>query len=227
MGAIVHVGGPVGSGKSAVCRILAGLQKPDGGAVRLGGLTAEAAARLPLGGIAFAPQRPQFLPGPLLWSLAGEDAEARGLAEAAAQQIGLADYVRCLPQGWETEIDSQGGPLPDGIARLAGLVRAVAAQPLLLVADEPCAALDPGTAARVAELLRPRNGSHVLVFAAADPASVPLEATAEVRLLRDRAQVEMRGASRIADRGQGAGASNRKPAKPAPPEVAATRIAAE
>ncbi len=200
MGSIVLVGGPVAAGKSAVCELLAGLRPPDGGAVRLGGATAQSAARLPDRGIAFVAQRPQFLPGPLLWSLAGDTAEARQAAETAAQRIGLADHVRLLPGGWETGIDAAGAPLPDGIARLAALVRAMAARPQLLVVDEPCAALDPGTAARVADLIRPRAGSHILVFAAGNPATVPLEPDMEIQLLRDRARIEVRSASRAVER---------------------------
>lgn len=138
-GEVVSLVGPSGSGKSTALRLLAGLEAPSRGAV------SRAAAR---GETAVVFQAPTLTPWadaranvalPLELSGVGR-AEARARAEAALEQVGLADAGRLRP-----------AQLSGGMAMRVSLARAVVTSPRLLLLDEPFAALDETTRRRLAD----------------------------------------------------------------------------
>jgi len=91
-----------------------------------------------------------------------EPGEAARRAREALAEVGLADAEMALPE-----------TLSGGMKRRAGIARAIAARPEVLLADDPLAALDPDTQARVAEvLLRVAHGRTLLVCAG-DPDAAP------------------------------------------------------
>ncbi|ODU03001.1 MAG: hypothetical protein ABS81_15795 [Pseudonocardia sp. SCN 72-86] len=166
-GEVVGVTGPSGSGKSTLARLVAGMERPDGGTVRIDGLNAwDSGPRRP--GLVMPvfqdPVSSLDRRWPLWRSLAepgvarGERpsrAGARAMAMAALDRVGLGDIdPRRLP-----------GSLSVGQAQRVAIARAVAARPRLLVADEPTASLDVTTAAEITALLRAvaDEGAAVLV----------------------------------------------------------------
>jgi putative ABC transport system ATP-binding protein len=153
----VAITGRSGSGKTTLLHLLAGLDEPTTGRiVRTGGRA----------GVVF--QGPSLLPAlnvtenvalPLLVSGLGED-EATERALVALATIGLADLAPALPQ-----------ELSGGQAQRVAVARVLAAEPRLIIADEPTAQLDSALARRVVDLLRgvaDRLGAG-LVLATHDP----------------------------------------------------------
>jgi NitT/TauT family transport system ATP-binding protein len=142
-GTFVSLLGPSGCGKSTALRIIAGLLPPDGGTVSWSG------ARPELG---FVFQEPTLMPWatalanvrlPLeLKKLPSGEADSRALA--ALKRIGLGGFAQAYPR-----------ELSGGMKMRVSIARALAAQPKVLLMDEPFAALDePARAALNDDLKR-------------------------------------------------------------------------
>jgi len=168
-GEVVAVTGPSGSGKSTLLFLLAGLDRPDGGEVRVAGtdwrtLDGPARARFRRRTCGFIAQGMALLPQataaenvavPLL--LDGVDADARQARVAGAlEAVGLADDGDKLPD-----------QLSGGQQQRVAIARALVIQPAVVLADEPTANLDSGTAQTITRLLlaaaRERGAAVVLV----------------------------------------------------------------
>lgn len=90
--------------------------------------------------------------------------EARERTDAVLRSVGLADAADTLPER-----------LSGGMKKRAGLARALAARPAVLLADDPFAGLDPGTARQVARVLLDVAGTGTLLVAAPEaPVDLPL-----------------------------------------------------
>lgn len=168
-GALVAVTGPVGSGKSALAQVLAGLLPRASGDVLLDGRpletwpTAERAAR-----VGFLPQEPFLFSGTVrenvLLAPPGV-APTPGEARAVEQAVGLAALaadVRAFPDGLDQQVGELGIRVSGGQRQRIALARALAAaapaSPGLLVLDDPFSAVDVETEARLIAGLRDAFG---------------------------------------------------------------------
>jgi putative ABC transport system ATP-binding protein len=151
-GELVALLGPSGSGKSTLLNVVAGLDAPDGGSVRVGGqdigaLTERERTLLRRREIGFVFQFFNLVPTltvqenvqlPLELTGRASGSEARELLE----RVGLG---------------SRGGAFPDelsgGEQQRVAIARALAHRPRLVLADEPTGNLDTATGARVLDLL--------------------------------------------------------------------------
>jgi ABC-type lipoprotein export system ATPase subunit len=184
-GRLTVVTGPSGSGKSTLLHLLAGLDVPTAGEVVVGGLVLSsldragraAVRRERIALVSQAPILTGFLDagenvrtGLAVRGVHGEEADAR--AGEALAAVGLSEHA-------ERPVDE----LSAGQRGRVALARAVAARPLLLLADEPTARLDATTTVAVGSLLRDlahRSGT-TLVCATHDPLLIE-QADEELRL---------------------------------------------
>lgn len=155
-GELVGLIGPNGAGKSTLLKILAGLHTPHSGSVKFQN---QALTQL------HAKTRSQKLAwlaqgGAIHWPLSVERLVALGRLPhlAAWQSISPSDQAAIEQAIQQTGIGHlrtrDATTLSGGERTRVLLARALAAEPLVLLADEPIAALDPGYQLQTLELLR-------------------------------------------------------------------------
>ena len=159
-GETVAIAGASGSGKSTLLGLLAGLDVPSAGEIRLDGLSlatldedARAVQRGRLLGFVF--QSFQLLPSltalenvMLPLELAGNKAAA-GIAGDWLERVGLGHRLKHYPKH-----------LSGGEQQRVALARAFAPEPRLVLADEPTGNLDAATGAQVIEMMFDLNAKQ-------------------------------------------------------------------
>jgi ATP-binding cassette subfamily B protein len=106
-----------------------------------------------------------------------DTAEAAAEAErvlAEALDIAQAEFVRSLPDGIDTTVGEEGLSLSGGQRQRLALARAVAANPAVLVLDDPLSALDVDTEALVESALRRVLATTTGLIVAHRPSTVQL-----------------------------------------------------
>ena len=162
--------GPSGSGKSTLLMTLAGLERPDGGAVRIGGrdvtkLDEDALARFRGENIGIVFQSFQLIPTMTALENVAAPLELAGRADAfdrAREELAAV--------GLSQRLDHYPRQLSGGEQQRVALARALAPAPLILAADEPTGNLDSETGAAIIELIFAQNARRgaTLVLATHD-----------------------------------------------------------
>jgi putative ABC transport system ATP-binding protein len=168
----VAIVGASGSGKSTLLAILAGLDTPSSGTVRLRGqdlfsMGEDARAAVRGAELGFVFQSFQLLPNLTALENVMLPLELRGVREAralAAQmlgRVGLGERLSHTPR-----------VLSGGEQQRVALARAFVQRPALLLADEPTGSLDFATGAQVMQLMFElnREAGTTLVLVTHDPA---------------------------------------------------------
>ena len=170
-GSSLSVQGPSGSGKSTLLAILAGLERPTAGTVRVAGRNLETLSERELSAfrarhLGFIFQAFHLLPHFSALQNVCIGAEIAGLANPLArsrealERVGLAERMGHLP-----------AQLSGGECQRVAIARAVVARPPILLCDEPTGSLDPSNADRVFELIMAlhRDLGTTLVLVTHDP----------------------------------------------------------
>jgi phospholipid/cholesterol/gamma-HCH transport system ATP-binding protein len=159
--------GPAASGKTVICKLVAGLEAPDRGAIEVLGNAIAGRREAELGAL-----RQRI--GMLFQSYALFDflsveqnvafpLEQRGDLEPAAITARVAERLRAVGlAGSERKLTAE---LSGGMKKRVGIARATVADPELVIYDEPTAGLDPVTTQKIYDLLaadQARTGATVL-----------------------------------------------------------------
>jgi sulfonate transport system ATP-binding protein len=190
-GEVVALLGSSGSGKSTLLRLIAGLDHPSDGWIEIDG---EAVRGIePRCAVVF--QEPRLLPWRTLAANVGY-----GLPPGTARSKGAGAVKHWLDV---VGLGNFGGHYPrqvsGGMAQRAGLARALARRPRVLLLDEPLAALDALTRLRMQDLLdevqQEAGTTTVLVTHDVDEATILAD---RVLILRADARLGAQGGARIA-----------------------------
>lgn len=193
-GEVLAILGANGAGKSSVLHVIAGLLRPDSGSVTAGRrhLTDTAAGvHVPVHDrrVGLLQQDPMLFPHLDVATNVGFGPRCRGDRRGAA----------AAAQRWLTEVGAQGlsnrmpRELSGGQAQRVALARALAAEPEVLLLDEPMAGLDVAAATAMRSLLRDAltEGGRCAVLVTHDLLDVT--ALADRVLIVDRGRVAERG----------------------------------
>ena len=157
-GEIVGIHGASGSGKSTLLRLLAGVERPTAGTVRLQGRATDARRPHPAPGAAMP-----ILQDPVgsldprwpIWRSITEPLTAphrpRRPARSERRELAARQLATVGLQG--IDLDALPGELSRGQCQRVAILRALVAEPAVVLADEPTSALDVSVSAGILHLL--------------------------------------------------------------------------
>lgn len=162
----VAVLGRNGSGKSTLLKLMAGLNTPNEGEVRIAGLDLQTCR---LGWlretVGYLSQDVRLFGGTLRDNLTlGLAQPTQEQLQAALAQTGLDRFVQKQAQGLDCLIREGGSGLSGGQRQLIGLTRLVLQNPRIWLLDEPSASLDRESEEHVMTLIRALPADVTVVF---------------------------------------------------------------
>jgi subfamily B ATP-binding cassette protein MsbA len=164
-GEVVAIIGRSGSGKSTAVNMLCGLIRPDTGNILIGTTPLSEispAAWLPR--IAVASPELELFDGTVIENIMyGTDQAHFDIVKKAAEQSGADDFIRELPQGYQTRVGNRGTELSAGQRQRIALARAVLRDPDILILDEATSAMDMVSESHALEVLDRRRGKGISI----------------------------------------------------------------
>lgn len=172
-GGFVVISGPSGSGKTTLLNIIGGLDSPTSGTVSLEGdiisdWTGNDLTHLRRDDIGFVFQAYNLIPVltaaeniSYIMKLQGKDSRSCDMrVQEVAEKLGIAELLGKLP-----------GQMSGGQQQRVAVARAVAAKPRLILADEPTANLDSGSATNLMDMMEQLNIDEqiTIIFSSHDP----------------------------------------------------------
>lgn len=166
-GSSIAIVGSVGSGKTILLQLLAGLRFPTEGTISINGqLLNHESLRQHWNGIGWVPQEAFLFSTTLRENLAmGFPGATIEDIQEIARVVCLDDLIRRLPQGLETIVGERGVILSGGERQRTALARALLRKPRLLLLDDALSAVDAETESKILENFREYLGNTTLVLA--------------------------------------------------------------
>ncbi|MCL6647137.1 MAG: ABC transporter ATP-binding protein/permease [Chloroflexi bacterium] len=167
-GQTVALVGQTGAGKSTLVNLVARFYDVTSGSIRIDGIDVREFDLPTLRAqIGWVPQDPFLFSGTVRDNLRFGRPEASDAdIEVAARALGVHELILRLPQGYETDVRERGSLLSAGQKQLISFVRALLADPRILVLDEATATIDTATEAIIQQgLVQLLRGRTALVIA--------------------------------------------------------------
>ena len=146
------VGGS-GGGKSTIVKLMEGFYQPTAGEIayfgRMG-LSLSTVRKL----FAYVPQECTLFDGSIEENiLLGREGASSQEVEDAARAADIHEFIRTLPQGYQTQVGEQGGQLSGGQRQRVAIARSILKAAPVLLLDEATASLDPAAEQEVQRCL--------------------------------------------------------------------------
>jgi ATP-binding cassette subfamily C protein/ATP-binding cassette subfamily C protein LapB len=192
-GELVAIVGYTGSGKSTLLKSIAGMYKPQGGAIYIDGIDMRQLNIMELRrSIAYVPQHTTMFHG----TIAQNMRLANGLAtdaelELAANKAGVLEEILALPEGFNTRLtDNSTEKYPPGFLRSLSIARAFVSSTKIVLFDEPGASLDFESDTRFMNQLKALKGQCTMVMVSHRPSHIRL---ADKVILMNQGSVQFAG----------------------------------
>jgi ATP-binding cassette subfamily B protein len=146
-GKTVALVGPSGAGKSTISRLLYRFYDVKGGAIEIDGQDVRDISQHSLRQqIGMVPQDTVLFNDSLRYNIAyGRPGAEKGEIEEAAKLAQVSDFIKSLPDGFDTEVGERGLKLSGGEKQRVAIARTILKAPPILVLDEATSALDSHT----------------------------------------------------------------------------------
>ncbi len=191
-GSFLALVGPSGSGKTTLLNLIGGLDRPDEGRIFVEGkeitrLNAKELADFRLNKVGFVFQEFNLIPVfsalenvEYVMLLKGVDKKVRrGRALSILEEMGLGDMAKRMPN-----------ELSGGQKQRVAVARAIAAEPTLILADEPTANLDSKTGAALIDKMKELNEKKGMTFIFSTHDRMVVDKASRVINLKDGRVVE-------------------------------------
>lgn len=162
--------GRTGSGKTTLADVILGLYPPDAGSISVDGVdlvaTNERAWRRRVG---YVPQTVFLTNASVARNIAlgiPEDKIDHGAVLRAAQMAQAHEFIKMMPDGYDTIVGERGVKLSGGQRQRLGIARALYHNPDVLVFDEATSALDGMTEDAVMEAVRTLSAERTMILIA-------------------------------------------------------------
>ncbi|MCK9628836.1 MAG: ATP-binding cassette domain-containing protein, partial [Bacteroidales bacterium] len=136
--------GESGCGKSTVASLLMRIRKAEPGAISVDGIDINNInLRLWREWITIVPQNPSLLSGTIISNIApGEEEPDTDSILEFCRELGLLDFIRKLPSGFDTVLGEDGSRLSRGQQQRIAIARALYRHPRILILDEVTSSCD-------------------------------------------------------------------------------------
>ena len=155
-GQTIALVGSTGAGKSTLAKLIARFYDPTEGGIELDGVDLRELTNQDLHrAVVMVTQEAYLFSGSVADNIElGRPGATRAEIEAAARAVGADDFIRRLPDGYDTDVNKRGGRVSAGQRQLISFARAFLADPEVLILDEATASLDIPSERLVQEALQ-------------------------------------------------------------------------
>ena len=154
-GEVVSIVGPSGAGKTTLLQIMGTLDKPDSGSITIDGHDIYQTKRDSLrSALSIVLQDTYLFTDSIKENirygrLNATDEEIK----AAAKLANAHEFIRRLPDGYDTMLTDGGGNLSQGQRQMISIARAILANPSVLILDEATSSVDTRTEVKIQEAM--------------------------------------------------------------------------
>ena len=175
-GESVALVGATGSGKSTVARLLPRFYDVDGGAVMIDGVDVRSVERRKLRkAVSIVFEETFLFSSSIRENIAFADPDVDlDAVVLAATLAGADEFIRDLPNGYDTAIGERGFSLSGGQRQRIAIARAILADPRVLVLDDATSAVDPTKEHEIRDALGEVMQGRTTIVIAHRPATIAL-----------------------------------------------------
>ncbi len=164
-GETVAIVGSTGSGKSTIGRLLFRFYDVQSGSLKIDGQDVRDVTQNSLHrNIGVVPQDTVLFNDTIGYNIAyGRDGATQAEVEAAAKAAQIHDFIKALPEGYDTSVGERGLKLSGGEKQRVGIARTLLKDPPILLLDEATSALDSETEFEIQDALRQAGRGRTVI----------------------------------------------------------------